>query len=152
MGVYMGVYGSWQNWAAPLLVPSFLIRIFGHATSSKKVVFFLNARRFCYAKITFLFNEMTRTGSGKFFKRKSMVLGPVLAYFPNTNAYKLTLICKGKKAKTDPKTINFRFKKIPDPVRVISPNKMLFLHSRIFWRSKKTPLFSMKWCDQKFES
>ena len=46
---------------------------------------FLNARRFCYAKITFLSDEMTCTGSGKFFKRKFMVLGPVLAYFSYTN-------------------------------------------------------------------
>ena len=47
----------------------------------EKVVFFLNARRFYYAKITFLSDEMTRAGSGIFFKRKFMVLGPVLAYF-----------------------------------------------------------------------
>ena len=46
---------------------------------------FLNARRFCYAKITFLSDAMTCTGSGKIFKRKFMVLGPVLAYFSYTN-------------------------------------------------------------------
>ena len=34
------IYGSWPNWAPPLLVPSFLTRIFARTTSSKKVVFF----------------------------------------------------------------------------------------------------------------
>ena len=42
---------------APLLVPSFLTRIFGHATSSKKVVLFLKAIIFCYARIIFLSDE-----------------------------------------------------------------------------------------------
>ena len=36
---------------------------------------------------------------------------------------KLTFICIGQNVKTGPKTMNFRFRKIPGPVRVISSDK-----------------------------
>ena len=73
--------------------------------------------------MTFFPDEMSWAGSGKKFKRKSMVLGPVLAYFSHTNQGQGAFICIGKKAKTGPKTMNFRFKKFSDPVQVISSGK-----------------------------
>ena len=48
--------------------------------------------------------------------------------------------------------MNFRFKKIPERVQLISPDKNVIFASQILLAFKKTPLFSMKWRDQKIES
>ena len=68
------IYVTLPNWAAPSPGPVvFDLNFWPHHFIEKSGVF-LNARRFCYAKITFLSGEITCTGSGLFFKRNFMGL------------------------------------------------------------------------------
>ena len=117
------IYGSWPNWAPPLLVPSFLTQFFCSSHFIKKIGVFLNARRFCYAKITFFPDGMSCTGSGKILKRKFMVLDQFWPIFPLQIKVIVTLICLGKKAETGPKTMNFRLRIFPEPVQLILSGK-----------------------------
>ena len=64
----------------------------------------------------------------------------------------MTFICKGKKAKTGPKTMDFRLKKIPEPVKLILSDKTVIFAQQNLLAFEKTPLFSMKWREQKNES
>ena len=57
---------------------------------------------------------------------------------------KLTFICIGKKAKTGPKTMNFRLKNFTEPVQLISSGKNIIFAEQNLLAFKKTPLFSIK--------
>jgi len=48
--------------------------------------------------------------------------------------------------------MNFLLTKFPDPVEIISSDKNVIFVKQNLLAFKKTPLCSMKWCDQKFES
>ena len=48
--------------------------------------------------------------------------------------------------------MNFLLTKFPDPVEIISSDKNVIFVQQNLLAFKKTPLCSMKWCDQKFES
>ena len=56
---------TWQNWVAPPAGPVVFDSNFWSHHFIEKSGVFLNARRICYAKITFFSGEMSCTGSGK---------------------------------------------------------------------------------------
>ena len=125
------IYGSWPpSWSRRFWL-EFLV-----TSLHPKKWCFLNARRFCYAKITFFPDEMSWTGSGKKIKRKFMVLGPVLAFFPSQIKVTSTLICIEKIGQNWSPNHEFSLKIFFRTCTAHSVGgKMLFLHSKIFWRS-----------------